>query len=60
MGRPPVSKTEPTEQCTVRLTPSQREKLVKLGGAAWVRAQIDSADAILIIGMIEKDGAKPA
>lgn len=40
-GRPPVSKYEPTEQVTVRLTPTQREKLARLGGASWVRSQLD-------------------
>ena len=27
----------------IRLTPAQREKVERLGGAAWIRAQIDKA-----------------
>jgi hypothetical protein len=42
-GRPPVSPTEPAQQVTVRLTTSQREKLARLGGARWVREQLDHA-----------------
>lgn len=29
--------------CNIRLTQSQRDKLERLGGAAWVRAQIEAA-----------------
>lgn len=31
-------------QVAVRVTVSQREKLARLGGSVWMRAQIESAD----------------
>ena len=30
---------------SIRLTPEQREKIKKLGGAKWIRAKIDEASA---------------
>lgn len=42
VGRPRVMHGEQV-QVTLRLTAAQREKLAALGGAAWVRAQIERA-----------------
>lgn len=41
-GRPPLMHGEQV-QVTLRLTVAQREKLAALGGAAWVREQIERA-----------------
>ena len=41
-GRPRVMHGEQV-QVTLRLTAVQREKLTQLGGAAWVRGQIERA-----------------
>ena len=41
-GRKPIG-DEPTIGVTLRMTPDQRDKLSALGGAKWVRAQIDRA-----------------
>jgi hypothetical protein len=44
MGRPPVPADQQARiPYNVRLTPAQREKVERLGGAAWIRAQIDAA-----------------
>lgn len=40
-GRKPISDTEPTVTVSLRMTPGQREKLARLGGAEWVRQQIE-------------------
>jgi hypothetical protein len=42
-GRNPLSHAEPTVCVAVKVTASQRAKLAALGGAAWVRQQIDAA-----------------
>ena len=42
-GRPPLEAGEVTVPVTVRMTAQQREKLGRLGGAAWVRQRIDKA-----------------
>ena len=42
-GRPPVKAGEETVTVSLRMTPSQREKLARLGGAGWVRDRIDRA-----------------
>lgn len=42
-GRKPISDTDQTVTVSLRLTTSQRAKLASLGGAAWVRKQIDAA-----------------
>jgi hypothetical protein len=42
-GRKPLDPTEPTMPVQVRLTASQREKLKRLGGPAWIRCKIDKA-----------------
>ena len=42
-GRPPVKQGEETVTVSLRMTPSQREKLARLGGAGWVRDRIDRA-----------------
>lgn len=42
-GRKPVKTGEETVTVSLRMTPSQREKLVHLGGAGWVRDRIDEA-----------------
>ena len=40
-GRPPVKAGEETVTVSMRMTPAQREKLERLGGAKWVRDRID-------------------
>lgn len=42
-GRPPVKPGEETVTVSLRMTPAQREKLERLGGAKWVRDRIDRA-----------------
>ena len=42
-GRPAIEPGEDTVPVTVRMTARQREKLARLGGAAWVRQRIDKA-----------------
>ena len=42
-GRPPVKAGEETVTVSLRVTPAQREKLARLGGACWVRDRIDHA-----------------
>jgi hypothetical protein len=43
-GRPPLPPDQRARVAyNVRLTPPQREKVERLGGAAWIRAQIDAA-----------------
>lgn len=42
-GRPAGSTTGRKIQTQVCLTPGQRAKLKRLGGAEWVRGQIDKA-----------------
>lgn len=42
-GRPPVKAGEETITISLRMTPAQREKLDRLGGAGWVRDRIDRA-----------------
>ena len=49
-GRKPISQSEDTVTVSIRLTTSQRAKLARLGGAAWVRQQIDAAGLLLFIG----------
>lgn len=40
-GKPPLSDVEQTVKVLTPMTVSQREKLKRLGGSAWVRAMID-------------------
>jgi hypothetical protein len=42
-GRPPVKVGEETVTVSLRMTPAQREKLARIGGAGWVRDRIDRA-----------------
>jgi len=42
-GRKPVNEGEPMVVVPMRMTPSQREKLARMGGAGWVRDRIDEA-----------------
>jgi hypothetical protein len=42
-GRPPVKAGEETVTVSLRMTPAQREKLERLGGAKWVRERIERA-----------------
>ena len=45
-GRPALPPEQrQTERAEVRMTKAQREKLDKLGGAAWLRDRIDKAKA---------------
>jgi len=45
-GRKPISDTDQTVTVSLRLTTSQRAKLESLGGAAWVRKQINEHQPI--------------
>lgn len=40
-GKPPLSQTDETVKVLFVVTESQRDKLRRLGGSAWVRAMID-------------------
>lgn len=40
-GRPPVP-DGPLIKWTAKVTPKQKEKAIKLGGAAWLRKVIDT------------------
>lgn len=42
-GRKPVKQGEETVTVSLRMTPEQRTKLARLGGAEWVRQKIDRA-----------------
>lgn len=42
-GRKPVKQGEDTVTVSLRMTPEQRAKLARLGGAEWVRTKIDKA-----------------
>lgn len=42
-GRKPVKPGEDTVTVSLRMTHAQRDKLTTLGGARWVREQIDKA-----------------
>jgi len=42
-GRKPLKHGEETVTVSLRMTPYQRAKLARLGGAGWVRAKIDKA-----------------
>lgn len=45
-GRPALPPDQrQTERVEIRCTKAQREKLEKLGGAAWIRERIDKARA---------------
>ncbi len=44
MGRPPIPADQQARvPYNIRLTPAQRTKVEQLGGAAWIRAQIEKA-----------------
>ena len=42
-GRKPDHEGEPMVVVPIRMTPSQREKLGRLGGGGWARSRIDEA-----------------
>ncbi|MBK7424515.1 MAG: hypothetical protein IPJ48_16340 [Propionivibrio sp.] len=42
-GRKPLSPDQPTVVVTMRMTQAQREPCGLLGGAAWVRRQLEQA-----------------
>lgn len=42
-GRKPILEGAVTVPVTVKLTPPQRDKLQRLGGAPWMRKAIDKA-----------------
>jgi hypothetical protein len=42
-GRPALQPGEQTVVVPVRMTSPQRDKLIRLGGAEWVRSRIDRA-----------------
>jgi hypothetical protein len=42
-GRKPLQEGVETVTLSLRMTPAQRDKLARLGGAQWVRDRIDRA-----------------
>ena len=46
-GRKPLDPDGATVSVTIRMTAAQREKLAALGGAEWVRIQINQAMATM-------------
>lgn len=42
-GRKPLKQGEDTVPVNIRMTTGQRDKLLRLGGAKWVRDRIDKA-----------------
>ncbi|MEW6705026.1 MAG: hypothetical protein AB1430_09265 [Pseudomonadota bacterium] len=42
-GRKPLQEGEQTLPVTIKMTESQKDKLVRLGGPQWVRDRIDKA-----------------
>lgn len=42
-GRPRLDEQAETVPFTIRMTMPQRDKVVRLGGAAWIRNKIDRA-----------------
>ena len=42
-GRKPVEQGEEKGTVSLRVTPEQRAKLARLGGAEWLRTKIDKA-----------------
>jgi len=44
-GRSRIAAPEESTEYKLRMSTAQREKLGRLGGAPWLRAQIDAADA---------------
>lgn len=42
-GRKPLKEGTETVTVSLRMTPGQRDKLQRLGGASWVRERIDKA-----------------
>ena len=42
-GRKPIQEGEPMVPVTVKMLPTQKEKLKRLGGGPWVRKKIDQA-----------------
>ena len=42
-GRKPLATDGQTVRINLSMTETQRDKLLKLGGSAWVRRQIDAA-----------------
>jgi hypothetical protein len=42
-GRKPKDHSDAKKPVTIRLDEEQREKLVRLGGAPWIRERIDKA-----------------
>ena len=43
-GRKPIKTNDPTVSITIRITVGQKDLLKMLGGAAWLRYQIDAAE----------------
>jgi hypothetical protein len=58
-GRPPVQAGEETVTVSLRMTPAQREKLERLGGAKWVRDRIDRAKEPNGSGKPTTEAARP-
>lgn len=42
-GRKPIAEGETSVIVPIRMTPAQKEKFQRLGGATWVRERIDRA-----------------
>ena len=59
-GRPPVKAGEETVTVSLRMTPAQREKLERLGGAKWVRDRIDRAKEPNVIAQGREHSERPS
>ncbi len=45
-GRKPVAEGQTTVTVSLRMTADQRDRLAELGGAKWVRSEIDAAQKL--------------
>ena len=54
-GRPALAVGQQSERMTVRLTPQQRETFERVGGATWLRDQLDGLKKILDASLVLSD-----
>lgn len=54
-GRPAIKRGVESTIVPIRMTPEQKSKLHRLGGAAWVRKAIDRAKEPRIAGQEKKE-----
>ncbi|GEM_PF-3501910 len=46
-GRKPLQPEDRAKSMSIRLTPAQHQKLLALGGIAWLREQIDKTEVVV-------------